>query len=155
MDWKYLFLDSKGRIGQKEFWIGFLILFVAGFVLGMIPLIGQIAGLVLIYPNVALVSKRLHDFGKSGWLAAAPYAITAVGAVIAVMVGGASIFAAGAMGGDPASGAAIAGMGSVFGIIALVLLVNLAFLLWVGLTKGDPAANQYGAPRTADSPVAA
>ena len=32
MDWKTLFLDAKGRIGQKDFWIGFLILFVGGII---------------------------------------------------------------------------------------------------------------------------
>ena len=66
MNWQFLFLSANGRIGQKDFWIGFLILFVAGIILGMIPVLGQIISIALIYPWVCLYSKRLHDFGKTG-----------------------------------------------------------------------------------------
>lgn len=158
MDWKYLFLDSKGRIGQKDFWIGFAILFIAGLVLGMIPVLGGLIGLVMIYPNVCLVAKRLHDFGKSGWLAAVPYVLGLVAGVGAFIIGGATLFAAGAMdsyGNDEATtGAALAGMGSAAALLGIFGLLGLAFLLWVGLSKGDPAPNQYGPPRDASAVTA-
>ena len=146
MNWQYLFLRADGRIGQKDFWLGWLILFAAGIILGMIPLLGMIIGLALIYPNVCLYSKRLHDFGKSGWLAAVPYAIFVVAGIIAAVTGGASML--GAMTGS-ATGAAAAmtGMGLALGVFALAGLACIAFLLWIGLTKGDPAANQYGPPQ--------
>ena len=139
MKWKSLFLSANGRIGQKDFWIGFLILFVAGLVLGMIPVLGILVSIALIYPWVCLFTKRLHDFGKTGWLQLAPVGINIVLGVIAVMIGG----GAAAFSGDSAGGlmAAFANMG-IF--LVIMLLVNLAFLLWVGLSKGDPAANQYG-----------
>ena len=145
MNWQFLFLSANGRIGQKDFWIGFLILFVAGLILGMIPVLGMLIGLALIYPNVCLYSKRLHDFGKSGWLAAVPYVILAVAMLIAGLTGGAAMF--GAMSGNAAgASAAAAGLGMSMLIIVLAGLVGIGFLLWVGLTKGDPASNQYGAP---------
>lgn len=148
MDWKNLFFSANGRIGQKDFWIGFLILFVGGFVLGMIPLIGFVVSLVSIYCWICLYSKRLHDFGKSGWLQLIPFAIGIVATVIGFAAGGTSMLAAMANGNnDPAAAAAmIAGMGTIGAAMGVAGLVGLAFLLWVGLSKGDPAANQYGPP---------
>jgi uncharacterized membrane protein YhaH (DUF805 family) len=145
MNWQYLFLRADGRIGQKDFWLGWLILFVAGIVLGMIPLLGMLISLALIYPNVCVFSKRLHDFGKTGWLAAAPYVILLVASVIAMAMGGAAMFSA--MSGSAAgTAAAMTGLGLGMGIFVLAGLACLAFLLWVGLTKGDPAPNKYGPP---------
>ena len=151
MNWQFLFLSANGRIGQKDFWIGFLILFVGGFILGLIPVIGQIISIALIYPWVCLFSKRLHDFGKTGWLAAVPFGIWAIAGVLAVMAmiggGAAAVGAAGAGVGDAAAAggmmAALAGMGLV---LMLAFVVYIGFTLWVGLTKGDPASNKYGAP---------
>ena len=131
MDWKTLFLTANGRIGQKDFWIGWVILFAAGFILGMIPFLGMIIGIALIYPNVCVFSKRLHDFGKSGWLAAVPYAIACVGLILMMVVGGAGMMAS---------------LGGAMLILLLMFVAGVAFLLWVGLTKGDPGENQYGPP---------
>ena len=148
MTWQNLFLTPNGRIGQKDFWIGFLILFVAGIVLGMIPILGMIIGLALIYPNVCLFSKRLHDFGKTGWLAAVPYAIFAVCMVISMVAGGAAIFGAASGNEAAAAGGMMAAMGTMGLLFLLGFLAYIGFVLWVGLTKGDPATNQYGAPTT-------
>ena len=146
MNWQSLFLSANGRIGQKDFWIAWLILFVAGIVLGMIPFLGFIISLALIYPNVCIFSKRLHDFGKTGWLAAVPYGILLVAGVIAGVTGGAAMF--GAMSGNAAgASAAMAGLGMSMLVFVLAGLACIGFLLWVGLTKGDPAPNQYGAPQ--------
>jgi len=141
MNWQNLFLSANGRIGQKDFWIGYLILFVSGLVLGMIPVLGMLVGLALIYPNVCLFSKRLHDFGKTGWLQLAPIAIYLVLAVIAAVVGGGAAALTGA--GDGGLVAVMATMG-VF--VLVMVAVHLGFLLWVGLSKSDPASNPYGPP---------
>lgn len=140
MDWKFLFLDSNGRIGRKDFWIGFLILFVAGFVLGLIPVLGVLISIALIYPQVCLYAKRLHDFGKSGWLAAVPYAAATIFVVTILTVGVSAVSAGG--GADLGAGGA--------GVVILGIIVglgSLAFLLWVGLSRSDPGSNRYGAPQ--------
>src|SRR5438270_11369721 len=103
MDWKGLFLTSHGRLGQRDFWIAWLILFVASLVLSMVPLLGQLAVLALIYPTVCITAKRLHDFGKSGWLAAVPYAIAAVGMLIGGLMGGMTMMLGGMAGHGAAS----------------------------------------------------
>ena len=91
LDWKTLFLDANGRIGQKDYWIGIIILFAAGVVLSWIPLIGTLVSIASIYFGVCVSSKRLHDMGKSGWLAAIPYGVTALIAAV-IIVAGLSIF---------------------------------------------------------------
>lgn len=140
MDFRQLFLTSQGRIGPRDFWIGFLILFVSGIVLGLIPFLGLIASIALIYPQVCIFSKRLHDFGKSGWLYLAPLILTVLLGVVMAVVGGASL----AMLSGEDDGAAIAGAALAIG--GLIVLLNFGFLLWVGLSRGDPGENRYGPP---------
>lgn len=146
MDWQALFLDPKGRINRQPFWIGFVILFVAGIVLGLIPLIGQIVGLLLLYPWTCLYSKRLHDMGKSGWLQLAMYGIFIVGVIVAIVLGGGGMIMAMAGGqNDPAAMAALtSGLGIASLAFLLACLLCLGFLIWVGVTPGEPGPNQYG-----------
>lgn len=147
MDWKTLFLTADGRIGKRDFWIGFAILFVANLVLGMIPVLGALISLALIYPMVCLYSKRLHDFGKTGWLTAIPFVVMALALVVGLITGGMAVIGMGAAGSDQAAaGAAMAGLGMFGGLMALAGLIALGFLLWVGLTNGDPSDNRYGPP---------
>lgn len=148
MDWKTLFLDANGRIGQKDFWIGWLILLVGGFVLGLIPIIGILVAFANIYFSVCLYAKRLHDMGKTAWLMLIPFGVSIVGMVIAFAAGGAAIFA-GSMGGDAAAAAGAAGGMIIAGLVfLLIFVVSIGFLLWIGLSKGDPMDNRFGPPRT-------
>jgi uncharacterized membrane protein YhaH (DUF805 family) len=81
-----LYADGKGRARRSEY--GWFILFtiVVGFIAGVLDVsIGGInaytgaansivfialAALALIVPTIAAASRRAHDFGQSGWLAA-------------------------------------------------------------------------------------
>jgi uncharacterized membrane protein YhaH (DUF805 family) len=151
MDFKNLFLSANGRAGRQEFWIGFLILLVAGFVLGLVPLVNMVAGLVLIYPWVCLYSKRLHDFGKSGWLTLVPFGLGLVGVVCTVAFGGMAALTAmatkNAGGTDNAAAmSAVGAMGTMSIVWMVIGLAGIAFLLWVGLSKGDAGDNKYGPP---------
>ena len=148
MDWKTLYLNANGRIGQRDFWIGWVILFVATLILGLIPVIGHIIGLVLIYPTVCVYSKRLHDFGKSGWLVAIPYAVFIIAAVIGVIAGGSAILMGASAGANASAAAAgaLGGLGLMMLFLLIAFVVAIAFLLWVGLSKGDAGPNRYGPP---------
>lgn len=142
LDWKTLFLQAGGRIGQKDYWIGVGVLFAAGLVLGWLPLIGTVVSLASIYCGVCVSSKRLHDMGRSGWLAAIPYGVTALAVVLSAMtfIGGIASTGYGADYG------ALAGMGAAGGVWGLAFLVNLGFLIWLGVTAGQPGDNLYGPP---------
>ena len=148
MDWKTLFLTADGRIGRRDFWIGFAVIFAASVVANMVPVLGQIVGLLLIWPQVCIHAKRLHDMGRTAWLMLLPFAVMVVAMSVAVATVGVSLFSAAMLshaGSDAAAaGTAMAGLGAVWGAAGLCMLVGVAFLLWVGLTPGQPGENVYG-----------
>lgn len=143
-DWKHLFLSFEGRTRRSHFWIGWLVCFGLGVVLGWIPLLGFILSIALIWPNLAITVKRLHDMGHTGWLATIPYVVGIVGAIVAVMMIGATAFMnmAALENEDPA--AIIALIGPAIGLFGLIFLVGLGFLLWIGLTDSQPGDNRFG-----------
>lgn len=143
-DWKTLFLSFEGRTRRSHFWIGWLILLGVGVVAGWIPILGGLISLALIWPNLAITVKRLHDMGKSGWLAAIPYVAAIVGFIFVFITVGASVFANAAALEQEDPAAIFALIGPMFGILALVGLVCLGFLLWIGITDSQPGDNQYG-----------
>jgi uncharacterized membrane protein YhaH (DUF805 family) len=149
MDFQKLFLSAEGRIGRGEFWAGWCILFVVNMVLHFIPIIGWFAGLALIYCWVCVYAKRLHDMGKSGWLQLIPMAILFGGIIFAIVAGvGAAITANASNGSDAAGMAALGGFGVMALVLCLCLIVGIGFLLWVGLSQGEPGDNRYGPPPT-------
>jgi uncharacterized membrane protein YhaH (DUF805 family) len=143
-DWKVLLFSFQGRIRRQHFWIGWLILLGAGVVAGWIPLLGGLICLALIWPHLAIAVKRLHDMGKSGWLAAIPWVVSVVGLFVGLgMVGFSAISNAAALDNeDPA--AILALIAPAFGMFGLIILINLAFLLWIGLTPGSNGDNRHG-----------
>lgn len=143
-DWQKLLFSFEGRTRRSHFWIGWLICLGAGVVAGWIPLIGGLISLALIWPNLAIAVKRLHDMGKSGWLVVIPWVAGIIGAIAALATMGVSAFAnASALeAGDPV--AILALLGPVMGIVAVVGLICLGFLLWIGLSEGQAGDNRYG-----------
>jgi uncharacterized membrane protein YhaH (DUF805 family) len=144
MDWKTLYLTANGRLGQRDFWIAWAIVFAASLVASVIPLIGPLVALALVVPNVCITSKRLHDFGRTGWLAAVPYAAGAVVGAVGAVTGGAAMMAGG-LGGRGLGAAAMMGSMGLMAFLGLaVFVIAVGFLLWVGLTRGDAQPNAYG-----------
>ncbi len=143
-DWQKLLFSFEGRTRRQHFWIGWLICLGAGVVAGMLPIIGGLISIALIWPNLAISVKRLHDMGKSGWLVAIPWGVTIVGCIVAFFMMGAAAFgnAAALENGDPT---AILGlMGPAIGLFALIGLVGLGFLLWIGLSESQAGDNRFG-----------
>jgi len=143
-DWQKLLFSFEGRTRRSHFWIGWLICLGVGVVAGWIPLIGFIVSIGLIWPNLAITVKRLHDMGMSGWLAVIPFVANIIGFIMIFVSVGASVFmnAAALENEDPA--AIMALIGPMFGIVLLLTLVNLGFLLWVGVTDSQPGDNRFG-----------
>ncbi len=145
-DFQHAMFSFEGRLRRSHFWIGFLIIFGANVVLGWIPLIGWLISLALIWPNLAISVKRLHDMGRTGWLVLAPYAISIVLSIIGFVIMFAGIAGSG-MSEDYYEAnpmAAFAIMGPALGAFAIAGLISLAFLLWIGLTDSQPGANRFG-----------
>ena len=145
-DFASAMFSFNGRLRRQHFWISWLILFGAGFVTGLIPIIGGLIGLVLIWPNLAISVKRLHDMGKTGWLIAIPW----VGSVVAFFAGFAMVIAAAVANGysedyyegNPA--AVFALMGPAIGLFAIAGLLGLAFLIWIGVVDSQKGENRFG-----------
>ncbi|MDB5421110.1 MAG: hypothetical protein JWR59_1057 [Brevundimonas sp.] len=139
-DWRALFLDANGRIGQRDYWIGIGILFAANLVLGWVPLIGTLVSLAATYAGICVSSKRLHDMGRSGWLAAIPFGIYVAAIVLSAV---SFIGMMGAANYDNGLGF-VAGWGVLGLLWTLAFLANLAFVIWLGVTAGQPDDNLYG-----------
>jgi len=142
-DWQYALLKFDGRLRRQDFWISFLILFGVSFVTSFIPLINMVIGLALIWPNVAITVKRLHDMGKSGWLTLIPYAGVIIGSFV-MFAGGAGAFLAAAATGDASALATAGGLGAIGLGVLIMLVTSIGFLIWIGVTDSQPGTNQYG-----------
>ncbi len=143
-DWQKLLFSFEGRTRRQHFWIGWLICLGIGVVAGMLPIIGGFISIALIWPNLAIGVKRLHDMGKPGWMVIIPWAVGIVGGIVAVsMMGVSALTNTPALeAGDPA---AILGLlGPAMGLVAVITLVCLGFLLWIGLSDSQPGDNRYG-----------
>jgi uncharacterized membrane protein YhaH (DUF805 family) len=147
MDWQTLFLKVEGRMGQKDYWIGVGILFVAGLVLGNVPLINMIWPFASIYFSVCVYGKRLHDIGQSAWMVLLPFGIMLGGFVLAAIIGGAGFFAL--LGGSETAAAVggIAGLGIASLIVIVAALASLGWVIWLGTRPTEPTENQFGPPR--------
>ena len=155
LDWQRLFLSADGRIGRQEYWVGFLLILGASVVLKFIPFLGPLLSLALIYPQVCVGSKRLHDMGRSGFLMLIPYGVVVVGFILAGVFGGmAALSGAFSHSGGAAAAAGLAGLGAAVGLIGLACLISLGFIVWVGVTPSQPGENRYGPePMPAPAPV--
>ena len=67
------YADFKGRASREEFWCFFVFVIVTnavcsllGLLLGFGPALGSLVGLLLIFPQIAVAVRRLHDLGKPG-----------------------------------------------------------------------------------------
>lgn len=145
IDWSALFWSAEGRIRRSHFWAAWGIIFAANLLLGWIPLVGFLVSLALIWPSIAIQTKRLHDMGKTGWIQLAPMGAWIVAIIVGVSAMGLTAVSnpQGFENGDPA--AMFAAMGPMFIAFAVVMLGSLGYLIWIGATEGQPGRNQYGA----------
>lgn len=111
-----LLTTTEGEIRQRDFWSGALVLFAAGIIANLIPVVGGVLAIVLLYPWTCLALKRLRDNGRP--------ALWAVALVLLGLVStGASLLARIAP--------ELAGL--LHPISGLSGLLAFAFLIWLGL----------------------
>ena len=144
MDFTRLLTSPEGRIGRAAFWIGWLILVAVEAVVRLalgVPLVPApsdafsvralsfLIDLVLLYPGIIVLVKRLHDRNRSGqltgWLIV-PYSVL----MLTNLLG---------MSGDPDH------MGVVESILVIGTgIATLAFIVDLGFRRGTDGDNQYG-----------
>jgi uncharacterized membrane protein YhaH (DUF805 family) len=133
MSWKSIFFSAKGRIRRSDFWIAWLLITILSAVLGLFGLVGDLAAVLLVYPQVCLFSGRLHDLGRSGWFTALPAGLGAAGGVTAGFL-------------EPLREAGAGGplllVGSM--VVVVCMIAALVLFLRTGLARGQAEANVYG-----------
>jgi len=143
-DFASAMFSFNGRLRRQHFWISWLILFGVSIVTGWLPIIGGLIGLVLIWPNLAISVKRLHDMGKSGWFVVIPYVAMIIGFIMIISAVGMAIFTNPQAFENEDPAAALSMVGSMMGGFAVMGLVGLAFLLWIGITDSQRGDNKFG-----------
>ena len=147
MDIGRLLFSADGRIGQKDFWVGFAILLVGGILIHLVPLAGTVVWVLSTYCWACLYAKRLHDFGKSGWHQLWVFAFGYICVIGGIVMGAGGAIAA--MASDRFNWAMFAGTASVLiGLLCLSVIAHFLFLLYVGLSRSDPGPNRFGPPAT-------
>jgi len=146
-DFKTALVSFKGRLRRQHFWISWLIVMGLSVVLGWIPFLGLLVSLALLWPWTVITIKRLHDMGKTGWLALVPWIGTLVGIVMMIMSVGMAAFRnpeyfENLENEDPAL--VLSMLGGMMGGLAILVLVNLAFLVWIGISDSQRGDNRYG-----------
>jgi len=149
LDWRELFFNSNGRIGRRDFWFGFLVLLVVSNLLHLVLFFGTLASLALTYCWVCLFSKRLHDLHRSGWIQVVPHVINIVCGIVGVWLGAIGVVFALVNGRTgAATGALMGGVLAWAGVLLVVFGIaavnSILFIIWLGVTDGDVAPNQYG-----------
>ena len=62
------YAQFEGRASRSEYWWFYLFTLLATAVADRVSgTVGDIASLVFLLPSLALVARRLHDVGRSGW----------------------------------------------------------------------------------------
>lgn len=143
-DWQKLLFSFEGRTRRSHFWIGWLICLGISVVAGWIPILGWIITVALIWPNLAIAVKRLHDMGRSGWLVAIPWVATFIGTFVGIAMIGVTAVANHAALDREDPVAILALIGPAIGLFILILVINLGFLLWIGVTDSQPGDNRFG-----------
>ena len=143
MDWKTLFLSPEGRIGRQAFWIGWLCLLGASVVLNVIPPIGHVLMLLVVYSSICIHSKRLHDMGQTGWWQVLPVVFGPVLVTGSALSVGVLPAIAALTHGEPEI-SALTAVAGLFVSLFIAFCIWLAFTLWVGCSSGQPRENKYG-----------
>lgn len=110
----------SGRANRKEYWLFIAAVFGVGLVLSSLPPAGQSVGVGVV---TMVQIRRLHDIGRTGWWVVANLGlqvVTAVGLIAANPP--ASVFSA---------------------VVAVVTLIPIA---WLGALPGEPFENRFGPP---------
>jgi uncharacterized membrane protein YhaH (DUF805 family) len=152
MNWGHYLFGFSGRINRAKYWLWILLYLIAAIIVAAViyfinsPIAGGIVqfafSIAAFVSSLAVVTKRLHDRGKSAWwllvYVLIPSILLGVGAGLA-MYSGLSQMASSPGGVD------LGQMGMISGIL---VLASFVFLIWafvdLACLRGTIGANQYG-----------
>jgi uncharacterized membrane protein YhaH (DUF805 family) len=132
LTWDTLFVHSQGRTSREHFIPALipLAIVVWWYAQAGPNVYPQWSLLVLLFPAIVLLARRLHDMGHSGWLLVVPAVLTV--AAMAIWDHRLEL-----------------GAQLNFAVPLAALLVFVAFALWGCIGKGKTQANAFGPPAMA------
>ena len=143
----------RGRAGRSEYWWFFLFtLLVQGVASSISENFGNLIGLALFLPGLAVQMRRLHDTGRSGWWVGAFYGSIGVLIVsVVVLILDAALdfqefadgrFASDDFFGNNVSAASVAFVGIATLAAIALLVMNIVFLC----QRSNANENRFGPP---------
>ena len=132
------FVTYQGRASRSEYWFFYLANFLASIVLGFIPFVSFFYGIAAIFPSCAVLVRRYHDIGKSGWFAFAPTLALTIIAPIIIIFWFASLYN---------EEAGNIGVSAILGPIFLFFIVAIVGIVWGIVFPCMPSqkgTNKYG-----------
>jgi uncharacterized membrane protein YhaH (DUF805 family) len=134
-----------GRSNRQEYWISVALLIVVAAVLSYFQMQAASAAITIMW--VVTWVRRLHDVGLSGWFAGAPIVFLIVLVFAAFAFGGSSFenVLLAIQSNDPKA-ISESGAGLLIAVVAVGLIVQFGFTIWLGAKSGDAGKNKFGPP---------
>ena len=156
--WPFYF-SLNGRISRSQYWLRFVVPYLV--IYFALQIVGAIAGsgsnlniaisitimifsLVMLWPSLAILVKRIHDRNKSGWWCLFLYIPTFVFTILLMVWLGAAILAIAAGDADTAL-PTLGALGILVIILGVATLgIDLWFFVEFGCLRGTIGANRFG-----------
>ncbi len=139
------YFSPSGRISRSQYWLRYFVPVLAiGIILSLLQLVGgdifqilsSLFQLIILWPGIAILIKRIHDRNKSGWLVWVLYGPVILAAIFSI-----AAFVAIALGSSE-----IASLGILSGVLWIaVVVVAIWFFIEFGCMRGTVGVNRYGA----------
>lgn len=142
-NWSNVFFSVDGRIPRSRFWAAWGIMIAVGVFGGAIPFIGFVVQFGLIWANICVYGKRLHDMGRSAWWLL-PFMFFGMLSWIAAFA-----FLGFTLAGMDARQSNLpidsdTGLALLAGAAGFWIILYWGFTIWVGATPSEPRENRFG-----------
>jgi uncharacterized membrane protein YhaH (DUF805 family) len=134
----------RGRSGRKEYWISVAILVLLGLALAYFDVPGASGATTFLW--LVVWGRRLHDLGKSAWFVTVPIGLIVAVTVVALALGGEGLRKAIEYSQNGQGNVGESQAAQFFALLGLLLVIQFAFTIWLGLRPGDPGGNRFGSP---------
>ena len=153
MDFAKLLFSLRGRIGRRDFWLGWVILIIVQAVAsaigsagassdatttGLVGIVALVILLPMLWAEICLLTKRLHDLGRSGWAIAVFVGFELLTLLLGFIAD--MIFQSSA---------------PIYTAVMALILIACGAQIWVGAKKGQPGPNRFGDPPRKHDPFPA
>ena len=138
------YFSLRGRISRSQYWLRFFLpVFAIGFVLNLLQTLGvegartasHLFNLLVLWPGIAVLVKRIHDRNKSGalvWLLYGPLLVAILVTIVAIIY---AVVNSGEAG----------GLGLLSGALwVLVVGIAIWFFIEFGCMRGTIGPNRFG-----------